>query len=153
MPMDELVDRLESQTTRRTIVKTGAKLAYAAPLVAATLKTDALTASAQRVSPIAGGTCAGDFSCGEVPDPCGANEFGTCYCFGNTERQGVCGSNESCAALSSCTTSEDCPNGSHCAVNTCCGEPVCIEDCPESDVEADSFGATSVQSGVTPSGH
>ena len=35
MPIEELTERLGTQTTRRTIVRTGAKLAYAAPLVAA----------------------------------------------------------------------------------------------------------------------
>jgi hypothetical protein len=41
MPIEELTDALSTGTTRRTIVKTGAKLAYAAPLVAATIKLSA----------------------------------------------------------------------------------------------------------------
>jgi len=41
MPFEELTDQLATSTTRRTVVKTGAKLAYAAPLVAATMKLSA----------------------------------------------------------------------------------------------------------------
>jgi len=41
MPIDELTDQLTMSTTRRTIVKTGAKLAYVAPLVAASFKLSA----------------------------------------------------------------------------------------------------------------
>jgi hypothetical protein len=38
VPIDQLAETLSTATTRRTIVKTGAKLAYAAPLVAVTMK-------------------------------------------------------------------------------------------------------------------
>ena len=52
MSLDELTQQVEDhRTTRRLIVKTGAKLSYAAPLVAATFKLGTLDASAQAVSP------------------------------------------------------------------------------------------------------
>ena len=47
MQLEELTDRLETATTRRTIVKTGVRLAYAAPLVAASFKLSAIGAGAQ----------------------------------------------------------------------------------------------------------
>jgi hypothetical protein len=42
----DLTEQLDSETTRRTVVATGVKLAYAAPIVAASLKVSALGASA-----------------------------------------------------------------------------------------------------------
>ena len=48
MSLEKLLKADSTSTTRRTIVKTGVKLAYAAPLVAATTRLDA--AKAQTVS-------------------------------------------------------------------------------------------------------
>ncbi len=59
MALDELTKHLGNSTSRRTIVKTGGKLAYAAPLVAASFKLSANAAGA--VSP--GGPCK-TFQCG-----------------------------------------------------------------------------------------
>jgi hypothetical protein len=42
----DLSDQVDSQSTRRTVVATGVKLAYVAPIVAASLKVSALSASA-----------------------------------------------------------------------------------------------------------
>ena len=51
MALEELNDKLAgTSTSRRTIVRTGAKLAYAAPLVAVTMKMNSSTANAQRIS-------------------------------------------------------------------------------------------------------
>jgi hypothetical protein len=60
-------DALAARTTRRRILATGTKLAYAAPLVAASLKISAGPAFAQVVSP--GGGCADLFA---QPDETGA---------------------------------------------------------------------------------
>src|SRR5215211_8943073 len=49
----EMSEQLESRSTRRVVVATGAKLAYAAPIVAASLKVSALSASAA----VTGGFC------------------------------------------------------------------------------------------------
>ena len=89
MPFEELTDQLSRATTRRTIVTTGVKLAYAAPLVAATMKLTAGGLSAQ--TPVSGG---GSVQCPE----CWHDEGGQCVlnapvdgcacCFTNTG--GVC---------------------------------------------------------------
>ena len=51
MPIDDLTSRFSSLTSRRSIVRTGAKLAYATPLVAASMKLSGGGAAA-----ISGGT-------------------------------------------------------------------------------------------------
>ena len=50
MPFDDAMGQLTSSTSRRTIVKTGAKLAYAAPIVAASMSMSAGLTGAQTVS-------------------------------------------------------------------------------------------------------
>jgi hypothetical protein len=48
----ELSEQLHSRSTRRTVVATGAKLAYAAPIVAASFKMSGV--NAQALSPVGG---------------------------------------------------------------------------------------------------
>lgn len=62
MPLDE---RLAAQTSRRTVVKTGAKLAYAAPLVGLSLRVTRRDAGAQT-------NCPGPVT---ASCPCGEDEF------------------------------------------------------------------------------
>jgi hypothetical protein len=74
MDRSDLADRLGTPATRRTVVKTGAKLAYAAPLVAASFRLAAMDAAAQ-VSPGGGpilcepghGACPGSPACQCAP--------------------------------------------------------------------------------------
>ena len=81
MPKDELYEQATvGRTTRRTIVKTGVKLAYAAPLVAATTK---LTSGG--VVAVSGPTCAPVGAPCTFPRPdlccslaCGSGEFFDC---------------------------------------------------------------------------
>jgi hypothetical protein len=68
MPSEELTNKLARPASRRTVVKTGAKLAYAAPLVAATMKLSAHGASASVSGPAAGITV-----CRSVSDNNGEN--------------------------------------------------------------------------------
>src|SRR5829696_5552006 len=51
----DLSEQLDSQSTRRTVVATGVKLAYVAPIVAASVKMSTLGASAAVTG--GGGTC------------------------------------------------------------------------------------------------
>src|SRR4051794_33654662 len=99
VPKDELYESLTaSSTTRRTIVKTGAKLAYAVPAVAATMKLSAMGAGAAVVS---GGTCTPSETCGSGPSGCDGSDICSCgstagggvACF----QWGVGGSGGSCA--------------------------------------------------------
>lgn len=51
MPVEDSIQRAaDATTTRRTIVRTGAKLAYAAPVVAVSMKLN--TAGATKISPV-----------------------------------------------------------------------------------------------------
>jgi hypothetical protein len=120
MPVDDL-----TSISRRSIVKTGARLAYAAPVVAASMTLTAPGASAQ-VSPGTGGPdpeCAGGNAC-----------LGTPTC-------GQPGSNCSCATLveggSLCRpTVADCDTPIGCDTNADCAaigsaRPYCViaDDC------------------------
>jgi hypothetical protein len=129
MPLDELVDRIDSQTTRRTVVKTGAKLAYVAPLVAASFK---LSDTARANHLISGQPCVG------VCCPPGSGDLGTCsgqtsancYCVATTEGSSACHEGgQSCAAIGACTSSAQCPSGSHCSASASICQGFCVRDC------------------------
>jgi hypothetical protein len=140
MAVEELSAQLAKETSRRTVVKTGAKLAYAAPIVAASFKLSARGAGAATVSGEPGSGCSGDFVCGNAPTACGTDNRGfgdTCYCFASTENTGVCGANICITPSGTCASSDQCPDGSFCSVNTCCGDGACIPRC--GDVSGDSF--------------
>jgi hypothetical protein len=132
MPIDELVNRLESETTRRTVVKTGAKLAYIAPAVAASFKLSASSVGAQGASPVG----CDRFNCGTTIDFCQDDlrcemfSRPACVCTGSLEGSEFCG--DWCFACGAgtgqgCTSSDSCPASWHCAT-TCCGN-YCIPPC------------------------
>jgi len=83
----ELVRTLDAQTTRRRVLKTGAKLAYAAPLVAATTKLTGGVTLAEAISGAptcqpAGGPCACDpFACCSQACRCSVNGQVINQCF------------------------------------------------------------------------
>ena len=130
----DLEDRITEATTRRTVITTGVKLAYAAPIVAASFQLR--TASAQE--PMSGNpnpgcigaTCATFIPCATNPD---------CVCTTTSTGGGFCipGSTQ-CASLVPCAADLSCPAGSFCIVDTCCGDPVCApialnRECPPLD--------------------
>jgi hypothetical protein len=123
----DLEDQIANSTTRRTIVKTGAKLAYVAPLVAASFKVSAINALAQ-VSPP---TCPPNLICNEREAPCGEDADGVCSNVVSVDPTScICG-NDSCGPA--CETDGDCQSyapGSICqAPDTgCCGQ-TCIAPC------------------------
>src|SRR5687768_567719 len=123
----DLEDRIANSTTRRTIVKTGAKLAYVAPIVAASFKVSAINALAQ-VSPP---TCPPNLICNEREAPCGEDVDGVCSNVVSVDPTScICG-NDSCGPA--CETDSDCQTyapGSICqAPDTgCCGQ-TCIAPC------------------------
>jgi hypothetical protein len=61
MSLESVERNLVSRTTRRTVVRTGVKIAYAAPVVAATMKVRTLTTSAAQGPN-------GEFDCDCLPD-------------------------------------------------------------------------------------
>jgi hypothetical protein len=88
----DLSEQLDSQSTRRTVVATGVKLAYAAPIVAASLKVSTLSAYAA-VTP-------GAVNCfHSLPDP------GTAGCMGACQRSG-----DGCGASCQVICNVLCPN-------------------------------------------
>jgi hypothetical protein len=124
--------RLTAATTRRTIVRTGAKLAYAAPLVATSLKLSAMNVAATH-SP--GHVACETFVCGNPRGLCTEpGSLDVCACFELTEDpgNGLCLGDFPCSSDSACNTTADCPSGSTCVTNTCCGLGVqlCAPACP-----------------------
>ena len=119
MPLDELNDQLARTTTRRTVVKTGAKFAYAAPLVAATMKLSTGGAGA-----VSGAPC---------PNPAPSSTFGlTCEvtptCTGEgTILSGLClnGNGQPVSASINVNTCK--PQGY--VVTNCDGVLVCGDHC------------------------
>src|SRR5215212_5378550 len=85
--------RLTTPTTRRTVVATGAKLAYAAPLVATSLKLSALNVAATH-SPGHGDACPEAFVCGGTIPVCGDDPapgaLRPCVCAKTTEGNNAC---------------------------------------------------------------
>ena len=112
---------LESSVSRRRIVGTGVKLAYAAPVVAASFKLNAAAAQTVSVACIAG-------ECG-APVICGGE--GTCACR-NVARTTACLQDEFCGDTSKCSTDSECPGG-WCfpAADNCCddGNNYCVFPC------------------------
>jgi hypothetical protein len=101
-----LTEQLQSRATRRTVVATGAKLAYAAPIVAASLKVSAINAFA--VS--GGGICEHSTGAnGGCKGACTKAGFTGNKCnpiCGNGQNTGVCpvgqGSNNRCCNAGYC---------------------------------------------------
>jgi hypothetical protein len=120
MDLEQLTGQLDAPATRRTIVKTGVKLAYAAPLVAATFKM-APGVSAQSLSP----ACLAD-TCedGEILSFCGAN--GDCLCLLGTAGT-ECVQDDFCENLTPCSDGP-CAEGTGC-VTGCCDVAVCAAPC------------------------
>jgi hypothetical protein len=135
--------RFPTPTTRRTIVATGAKLAYAAPLVATSLRLSTLNVAATH-SP--GHVCKGEI-CESVVFGCDG-DLG-CVCFLTVENTGFCHRGQSCEGLQSCDSSADCPAGYACSIATCCGPEqgqICIQPCAGTQGlrERDGSGPTTV---------
>ncbi len=114
---DEVAKLTSAETSRRTIVKTGAKFAYAAPVIAGTMKLSAQGAGA--ASPV---PC-------KDPQPC-PNYFcgDNCTCVPTTEKGSICHQGRPCPEVAECDSSDDCPSGSVCAA-TCCGILICVTEC------------------------
>jgi hypothetical protein len=123
---DELVDRLETGTTRRTVVRSGVKLAYAAPLVAASFKLGTHGVAAQAVSPReceTGGLCGQPVDC-----------RGGCFCNSDLDNVIHCGADVGCD--NPCTSNAECEAifgaGAFCQGGdfaACCGPNICVPPC------------------------
>jgi hypothetical protein len=128
-----IVDRRrESQVTRRRVVETGVRLAYAAPIIAASFKLR--SAAAQILSPACiGGSC-GTFGI--------CSEDDLCVCVATDDGNGFCHRCQQCDTATPCTSQADCPGGYLCSANNCCGEPVCMQPCAgtTSDCPAPTVG-------------
>lgn len=114
------------KTTRRKVVRTGAKLAYAAPMIATTLDVSR-TASATLVPspPI----CShGAFSCG-APDPGAFRCAPLCLCFTQLGGDTVCARETECELVDPCDDTTPCPDGLVCVTDTCCDTPICVMPC------------------------
>ena len=113
-----------SKTTRRAVIGTGARLAYTAPLVAASFS---LAASQS----LAADACTAGENCttGETVN-CGANGF--CACVTNMDGGFACV--DRACSFTACTTGTDCDSGLCVNVPGCCGEPESFCGTPCTDV-------------------
>ena len=125
----DLEDQLADSPTRRTVVKTGVKLAYAAPVVAASVRLLQMRATAQAV--IRDFVCPPNLVCGVVQARCRDDASGSCSSVKSVEAEScICG-NDACAPA--CSIDDDCQAyapGAICrAPDTgCCGQ-ACIAPC------------------------
>jgi hypothetical protein len=134
MKSDVIDQQLESSVTRRRVIGTGVKLAYAAPVVAASFKLN--SAAAQGASP----TC--------TPTTCGeritCNGSASCYC---RTVDGVtrCLQDRLCVNSAICDAANPCAGGGHCiaagANGNCCDDGLshCAYPCGTSADDGDAI--------------
>ena len=119
---------MDKTTTRRTIVKTGTKVAYAAPLVAVSFKLSGQGVGAisgdDGCSPSSGQTCGSYEACGTTP------AGNPCVCHQTVANTTVCGAYGTCTTP--CNTNGDCAvvtgfygdtGPGFCHTGTCCTVP------------------------------
>jgi len=123
----DLESQIATSTPRRAVVKTGAKLAYAAPVLAASFRLSQMGAMAA----VSGHVCPPNLVCNVQQEPCGEDATGVCSNVRSVEAVlCICG-NDACGPA--CSTDSDCQTyapGSICqAPDTgCCGQS-CIAPC------------------------
>jgi len=108
---------LATDMNRRRVIKTGAKLAYAVPLVAASFSLASRGASA--LSPVCeAGTCTDPSRCGTF-----------CACVSDDAGTTFCGEQARCSTAPLC--SAGCPDDWVCATQNCCldQQPRCVPPC------------------------
>jgi hypothetical protein len=143
MPFDTMDEQLAARATRRRVVKTGVKLAYAVPVIATTFKLQQGYAAAQSPACIGG-------KCGDLPE---CSPDGECFCFDDGQDGGFCHRCQRCdsvvAAGLLCPDGK-CPSGYLCSTLSCCvdddGNPlaVCLQPC--AGTTSDCFADAGIQS-------
>lgn len=124
MQLEHLDRKLESVVNRRRVVTTGARIAYGAPLIAASFKFGTRVASAASPLCIEGTECGG--TC--------------CFCLANGVDLG-CYQNEFCDVAPTCADSSTCGTNGLCvpAEDNFCGDSdgrclyPCKADCPHTE--------------------
>src|SRR6476469_9652229 len=124
MSSQELASPLSRPQTRRTVMKTGAKIAYATPVVAASFHLAAKGAGAVSATPCS----LVDPNCVQEIDEC--VDSPGCFCRPTTEGDTFCSPGISCGECGYCATSDDCQPGHRCTLRTCCGRAPGSECCP-----------------------
>jgi hypothetical protein len=122
----DLEDRITDSTTRRTVVKTGVKLAYTAPLVAASFKLSAMTALAAVSG--GGGVCSPPSSTCSAEGPSGCSGNALCSCGATVDGTTACFQWNVVGTGGSCSVGDPCPSGEACIAATCVGDicqPLC----------------------------
>jgi hypothetical protein len=142
MNHDVIEQQLGTSLTRRKVVATGTKLAYAVPLVAASFKlSNGAGAQEHPSAQCIPGTC-------EVVSVCGPR----CGCRTAAGGITVCLKNVSCRTAAKCTSSDTCATNEVCLLTDCCGDTSghCVPKCPAASAglfaqsaaadEADGYG-------------
>ena len=135
MKSDVIIQQLESSVTRRRVVGTGVKLAYAAPIVAASFKLNSAAAHTVSAGCVAG-TCLEPNLCGER---CGCR---------TADGASLCLQQLRCSEADICETSATCPEGYVCLTPSCCRDekPRCVPACFNPTIsEQANFMATSFE--------
>jgi|SwirhisoilCB2_FD_contig_91_3361844_length_1080_multi_5_in_0_out_0_1 hypothetical protein len=140
--LEQISDALEREgTTRRQVIRTGVKIAYAAPVVAATMRLGSQGARAA----VASFECPPNLICGVLPQQCGEDETGICSSVRSVEANScICG-NDACGPV--CNSDAECQSyapGAICQApgTGCCGQK-CIAPCHGFDGTAVGDGLTS----------
>jgi|SwirhisoilCB3_FD_contig_91_263747_length_532_multi_4_in_0_out_0_1 hypothetical protein len=149
MALDELISSAPA-TTRRKFVGTGVKIAYAAPVIAASFKIG--VAEAAVVSGVAQCT---DFNCGGGQFCNGAVHCDTfnrlsCICSHSVDNVPFCG--DWCFSCgggtgAGCTSDSQCAPGSYCS-DTCCGTFCISSTCGSEGPIANEAGAVDPATGL-----
>jgi len=129
MNVDTIHEQLDAPVTRRRIVKTGVKLAYVAPIVAASFKLSGGPAGAVSTTACTGGNCRNAGFC--------ETASGLCFCLQipETGNPGFCHRCQKCNSAQDCGAGlPACPQGSVCSTATCCKRngklvPKCVQPC------------------------
>jgi hypothetical protein len=124
LPMHPLLS--PPTTTRRKVVRTGARLAYAAPMIATTMELSSPTRATTRPSP---GVCPqGVFTCG-ARDPECYRCAPHCRCYARLGGGTVCARENECDFVAACDNVVPCAAGLVCVTSSCCDTPVCLTPC------------------------
>jgi hypothetical protein len=130
----DLDNTLDNTTTRRRVITTGVKIAYAAPIVAASYKLS-LTQT------YAADACDSGENCAEgIVVNCGANGF--CACVANVDGGFACV--DRVCSFTACSKGSDCDSGLCISAPGCCGDPDPFCGTPCTDVVSGIAGAAGV---------
>jgi hypothetical protein len=116
---------LPRKTTRRKVVRTGARMDYAAPMIATTLD---VTRSTGAIAPSPGACPQSAFNSG-VLDPERFRCASFCLRYARLGGGMVCAYEGECDRAAPCGDATPCADGYLCVTDACWGTPICVMPC------------------------